>query len=78
MLDERIEDDTAVVKVRLYKKSGSTDELDVHLIKIDDKWEIKPLGDFDPGSLFNWGKMFGIGGDDTSDEDAFDFFNKLF
>lgn len=78
VLDERIEDDTAVVKVRLYKKSGSTDELDVHLIKIDEKWKIKPLGDFDPGSMFNWGNMFGIGGDDTSDEDAFDFFNKLF
>ena len=78
VLNERIEDDTAVVKVRLNKKSGGTDELDVHLIKIDDKWKIKPLGDFDPGSLFNWGNMFGIGGDDTSDEDAFDFFNKLF
>ena len=77
VLDERIEDDTAVVKVRLNKKSGGTDELDVHLIKIDDKWKIKPLGDFDPGSLFNWGNMFGIGGG-TSDEDAFDFFNKLF
>lgn len=77
VLDERIEDDTAVVKVRLNKKSGGTDEQDVHLIKIDDKWKIKPLGDFDPGSLFNWGNMFGIGGG-TSDEDVFDFFNKLF
>lgn len=80
ILDEKVEDQKAVVTVNIIFDDNKTEEMELHLVKIDDQWKIEPLGDMDFGldSLFELGKKFGFGSGGSLKDDIDDIFNNLF
>lgn len=74
------EDDTAEVGVTLYFKDGKNKDVDISLVKIKDKWKIKPFGDFDVGmdSLLGIGSLFGFDTENSLTENILNIFGKFF
>ncbi len=80
ILEETVEEQKAIVKVNLIFDDGKKEQMDFHLVKMDDEWKIEPLGDFGFGldSIFELGKKFGFGPGGTLQDDIGDILNNLF
>ena len=80
IVDEQTEDMKAVVTVNIIFDDNKTEQMDLHLVKIDDQWKIEPLGDLDFGldSLFELGKKFGFGSGSSLQDDIGNILNNLF
>lgn len=80
IIEENVDDLKAVVKVNIIFDDNKKEQMDLHLVKIDDQWKIEPLGDFDFGldSIFEMGKKFGFGQGGSLKDDIDDLLNSLF
>ena len=80
IVNEQTEDMKAVVTVNIIFDDNKTEQMDLHLVKIDDQWKIEPLGDLDFGldSLFELGKKFGFGSGGSLQDDIGNILNNLF
>ena len=80
IVDEQTEGMKAVVRVNIIFDDNKTEQMDLHLVKINDQWKIEPLGDLDFGldSLFELGKKFGFGSGGSLQDDIGNILNNLF
>lgn len=80
IVEENVDDQKAVVTVDIIFDDNKTEQMDLHLVKIDDQWKIEPLGDMDFGldSLFELGRKFGFGSGGSLQDDIGNILNNLF